>query len=83
MTSSDEQTPPSDNLFDGEAFGARIRQKLAADRTSFREAAPIVPCSPATLNRAARCEVPDVENYLRITRWLSGASEPDPVGGKS
>lgn len=73
------QKPPSDNLFDPITFGARVAAKLEADGSSIRKAAPCVPCSPATLHRVSQGKMPDVENYLRISRWLTEADTPDPI----
>lgn len=73
------EEPPSDLLFDAAEFGRRVAKKLEFERLSFREACPFVPCSPATLNRISRGRPPDVENYLRISRWLSGSSVPEPA----
>ena len=68
--------PPSDKLFDPAEFGAAVAAKLG-DR-SYRQAAPTVPISTATLHRVASGKVPDVETYLRLIRWLTSADEPDP-----
>lgn len=73
----------SDNLFDTAQFGQRIAAKLKADRMSYREAAAIIPCSHASLNRAARGLSPDVENYLRISRWLTSAVSPEAAEART
>lgn len=82
QVASGEMEAPNDNLFDGAEFSKRIIAKLAADRMSYRDAAPLVRCCHATLNRASRGLAPDVENYLRISRWLTEtpAKPRDPVG---
>lgn len=71
------EAPPSSDLFDAQAFGERVAAKLEKYSLSYRDAAREVPCSSATLNRVARGSPPDVENYLRLSRWLTGALEPD------
>jgi len=79
MTDTPTLAAPSSDLFDAAAFGRAVEAKLKNDRMSYRDAAPSVPCSPATLNRVARGFPPDAENYLRITRWLTGAPTPAPA----
>lgn len=71
------------SAFDREAFSADVRAKLERDGMSYREAAPVVPCSPATLNRVARGHAPDVENYLRICRWLTGTDQPEALASNN
>lgn len=57
--------------FDPAAFGALVAQRLEATRQSYREAAPAVGVSSATLNRVARGKMPDVPTYLAVRRWLA------------
>jgi hypothetical protein len=66
--------PPSEvvlvELFNAAEFAARIRVKMEATNQSFRDAAPAVGVSVATLNRVARGNDPDVQSFLKISRWL-------------
>lgn len=59
-------------LFDLAEYSLAVRLKLARQDQSYRQAAPDVGVSPATLHRIARGRgVPDVESYLRVNRWLA------------
>jgi hypothetical protein len=61
-------------LFDQPAYARSVRMALAEHNLSFREAAPQIGISHATLHRVAKCVgPPDVESYFRINRWLSDA----------
>lgn len=57
-------------LFDPIRFGGEFRKKILALGLSYRNAAPLIGVSSATLNRIANGKPPDVENYLRIVKWL-------------
>lgn len=78
MSGADWQQPlpPSDDLFDGLGLAAKVKARLARDGQSFRQAAVLVPTSPATLCRVAAGYRPDVETFLRLVRWLSQADAP-------
>lgn len=62
-------------LFDQAAFARSIRIRLAERNITLRDGAKEVGCSHATLCRVASLgKSPDVENYLRIKRWLGEGS---------
>lgn len=62
-------------LFDLTAFARRVRVRMADLNLSYRDAAPLIGVAVPTLNRVARAKgPPDVENYLRIERWLQANS---------
>lgn len=63
---------PDEPLFDLMDFARRVRVKMAEDDVSYRQIAPTIGVSPATLNRIAKARgLPDVESYLRICKWLA------------
>lgn len=58
-------------LFDVAAYARTVRIALAERNQSFREAAPEIGISHATLHRIAKGNgPPDVESYFRVNRWL-------------
>lgn len=57
--------------FDPVAFGESLRRVMGAKGLSVRKAAPLIGASPATINRVMRGNPPNVEDYLRICKWLS------------
>lgn len=58
-------------LFDLAAYALSIRRRMADLNISYRDAAPTIGISHATLHRTAKAKgLPDVETYLRINRWL-------------
>lgn len=63
------------SLFDADGYSERLLQRLTALGLTYRDAAPLVGVSPATLNRVARGFPPEVETYLRINRWMSRTYE--------
>lgn len=71
-----------DPLFDVPAYAKKVRHALAECNLSYREAAPEIGISHATLYRTAKGNGPcDVETYFRINRWLDtivGTSPPPP-----
>ncbi len=72
----DRQEPSSGIVFDAEAFGANVLARLKRDGMTFRQAAPLIPISPATLNRVANGKTPDVQTFLRLIRWLEQPDAP-------
>jgi hypothetical protein len=62
-------------LFDAAGFGSRFKTRLEALRLSYRAAAPLIGASAPTLQRVASGKHPDVENYLRIKRWMARTYE--------
>lgn len=65
--------------FNAAAFADCIKVKMDADELSFRQAAPIIGVSPATLNRIARGHPPDIGSYLRVMQWLNPRPAYDPT----
>lgn len=61
-------------LFDVADYARKVRIALAERNQSYREAAPGIGISHATLHRTAKGHGPcDVETYFRINRWLEQA----------
>lgn len=58
------------SLFDPAVFATLIRTRLAELNISKRRAAALLEISPATLNRISNGGTPDIETYLRVSRWL-------------
>lgn len=48
---------------------------MARKHITCRDAAKEVGCSPATVSRVCNGKPPDVENYLRISKWLADATK--------
>lgn len=67
----------SDRLFDAKAFATEVRVFMARKHITSREAAREIGCSHATVSRICNGGPPDVENYLRIRKWLSHPT-PEP-----
>lgn len=58
-------------MFDAENFARDIRLKLADRNMSKKDAAKEMDVNASTLTRiTADGKTPDVENYLRIQKWL-------------
>jgi transcriptional regulator with XRE-family HTH domain len=62
----------SGNLFDPVQFARMVRVCIAERGITQLRAAQEVGCSTATMSRICRGLAPDVENYLRIMRWMDG-----------
>ncbi len=59
-------------LFDGEVFARRIRRRMADLNVNLKEACEQIGCPHASLSRICNGKAaPDVENYLRIEKWLA------------
>lgn len=63
-------------LFDAAAFAKRMRVAIAERDIDMRTAAKEIPCSHATVSRVCNGKSPDVENYLRMSRWLETPPTP-------
>lgn len=63
------------NLFDSLAFGNELRRRILKLGLSYRTAAPLIRVDKSTLNRTANGKPPDVENYLRMIKWLEKHSK--------
>ncbi len=57
-------------MFDAEAFAEMIRVKMARERVSCRDVAARTGTSHATVSRVSRGNPPDVETFLRLSKWL-------------
>ena len=58
-------------LFDVAAYARKVRLALAERNQSYREAAPEIGISHATLHRTAKGNGPcDVETYFRLNKWM-------------
>lgn len=58
-------------MFNADEFAREIRRKLADRNISKKEAAAEMDVNASTLTRiTADGKAPDVENYLRISKWL-------------
>ncbi len=61
-------------LFNPQEFARRIRVRMAEEGMDMKTAARLIGCSHSTISRVcAGISAPDVENYLRIEKWLSKA----------
>lgn len=59
-------------LFDADEFAKSIRRRLADLNMSKKDAAEQMSVNASTLTRiTADGKAPDVENYLRIQRWMT------------
>jgi transcriptional regulator with XRE-family HTH domain len=63
-------------LFDPAAFGRTLAEELSQRQLSYRQAERLIGTDKATLQRVTKGMTPSVENYLRITQWLSNGSSP-------
>lgn len=61
-------------LFNADAFATEVRVLMARKHITCREAASEIGCSHATVSRVCNGKPPDVENYLRISKWLADAT---------
>ncbi|KRE07490.1 hypothetical protein ASE63_22590 [Bosea sp. Root381] len=68
-------------LFNAEAFATQVRVLMARKHITMREAAVEIGCGHATVSRVCNGKTPDVENYLRISKWLSEATTQEPRNG--
>jgi DNA-binding phage protein len=58
-------------LFDQQGYALKLRIAMATANISYRDLAPAIGVSHATLHRTATARgLPDVETYLRINKWL-------------
>lgn len=57
-------------LFDQEKFATDLRLAMAAKNVDMLSASKEIGCSHSTISRICNGKSPDVENYLRIMRWL-------------
>ena len=62
-------------LFDSKAYGRKLSLALHLMEIDMRTAAKQIGCSPATVSRVSNGKSPDVENYLRIEKWLNARHE--------
>lgn len=61
----------TETLFDQENFARRIRVRIAERNISQAECAAETGISKATISRICSSKKsPDVENYLRLKKWL-------------
>lgn len=61
---------PVKPLFNADDFSKKVRIRIAERGIDMRTAATEIGCSHATVSRICGGKSPDVENYLRIGRWL-------------
>jgi transcriptional regulator with XRE-family HTH domain len=71
----------SGRLFNPDEFACRVRVEIARRHIDMRRAAVQIGCSHATVSRIANGKSPDVENYLKIMRWLSRTTRKDDRRG--
>lgn len=57
-------------LFDPIAFGDVVHQKMLRDHLSFRDVEDDSGVDHANVYRVTIGGTPNVENYLRLVRWL-------------
>lgn len=57
-------------MFDHRLFSATIQSHLLFKRISLREAAKEAGVSASTLSRIANGELPDIESFAALVRWL-------------
>lgn len=57
-------------MFDAAAFAEMVRVKMARDRLSVRDVEAMIGVSHATVSRVARGGPPNVETFLRLSKWL-------------
>lgn len=63
----------SNKMFDAEAFACSVRVRIAQLNISQADCAKETGISKATISRICTGKkAPDVENYLRLSEWLSG-----------
>lgn len=69
------------HVFDPEDFGNLVKAKMERDRLSTRDVEKQTRVSHGTINRVTRGFAPDVENFLRLSKWLGWRWTPprDPV----
>ncbi len=61
-------------LYNAEDFARRIRVRIAERGIDMKIAAKEIGCAHSTVSRVCNGQnAPDVENYLRIEKWLSKA----------
>ncbi len=58
------------HLFNADTFGKHLRVRMAEKRQGMRATAKEIGCSLATVSRVCSGKPPDVENYLRIQKWM-------------
>ena len=65
------------NLFDGSVFARDIRVRIAERGINQAQCAKETGISKATISRiCAGRKAPDVENYLRLVKWLASCPLP-------
>lgn len=58
-------------LFDQEKFAADLRVAIAAKNIDMLQASKEIGCAHSTISRICSAgRAPDVENYLRIMKWM-------------
>ena len=57
-------------LFDSQEFGYSVWQKMLKLDISFRQAQEATGIDQASIHRITTGKPPNVENYLRLTKWL-------------
>jgi transcriptional regulator with XRE-family HTH domain len=58
-------------LFNAEKYAMALRVAIAQRKTDMRKVALEIGCSHSTISRVCNGKAPDVENYLRIQKWLT------------
>ena len=58
------------NLFDAEMFGRWVRSELTRRIMSLRELEREIGVDHAIIHRVTQDKAPNVENYLRLLKWL-------------
>ncbi len=71
---------PKKPLFNPSQFSAKVRMRIAERNIDMRTAAKEIGCSHATVSRVSNGKSPDVENYLRIEKWLGKPPKTYNVG---
>lgn len=64
-----------EQLFNADDFSRALRVAIAARHIDMRTAAKEIHCSHSTVSRVCNGKAPDVENYLRISKWLKAEEE--------
>ena len=58
-------------LFDADQFATKLRMKIAERGIDMKIAAKEIGCAHSSVSRICNGKSPDVENYLRIQKWLT------------
>jgi len=57
-------------LFKPDEFGLKVAERMAAKGLTIRDAAAQIGVSRNALHRVTQGKTPEVETYLRITKWM-------------